>query len=79
MRTFDPEDEEPVKIKGCEVEASTAKALLIIFPDKLKRWVPRSQITDESEVYDDFSEAARGMLVVKRWWAKQANVMKMEA
>ena len=78
-RIIDLEEDTPVKVKDCHVEEASYKALLITFPDKKKRWVPRSQITEDSEVYEDFNEASHGTLVVKRWWAKTVCILHLEA
>jgi hypothetical protein len=54
------------------IKAETAKALLcIIAEDEL--WVPKSQISADSEVQH---RGDRGCLMVTRWWARKAELVE---
>lgn len=50
------------------VEAETDKAILVEIEGE-KRWVPKSQIHDDSEVYSKRSGEGGGSLIVSTWWA----------
>lgn len=67
---------ETAKYDGCTAIRETGKALHVTIPelyggDPINAvWVPKSQIHDDSEVYDA-EEHANGMLVVSEWFATQ--------
>ena len=67
----DDEDEDGIPIDGVRVIRSTEKALLCRLEDGLEVWVPRSVITDDSEVCEQGDE---GTLVVKSWFAQKENL-----
>lgn len=46
--------------------AETAKAIKVILPDNDETWVPKSQVDEDSEVYENNSS---GTLIVTRWFA----------
>lgn len=50
------------------------KALLVVI-DGDEKWVPKSVIHDDSEVFDA-DENARGTLVLKRWWAEENELVE---
>lgn len=54
-----------------KVIKSTEKALLCLIEGK-EVWIPKSQIHDDSEVYDDDHE---GKLVVSEWIAKEKELI----
>lgn len=56
----------------CEGKRSTTKAVLVEFSDGSEHWVPKSQIHEDSDVYD---EDTSGTLIVSRWWAEQADLL----
>lgn len=62
----------PVYFDGCFAKRETDKALLILIPDIDTEavWVPKSQIHDDSEVFDA-GENRRGTLAVTDWLADQ--------
>lgn len=60
-------DEEPVSFDDVKVKHETDRALLCVI-DGTDIWVPKSQITDESEVFDN-EDHNEGVLIVKHWWA----------
>ncbi len=54
--------------------AGTEKALRVqLESEDAPRWIPRSQIHDDSEVYDDKNNAT-GDLVVSRWFAEKEGL-----
>jgi hypothetical protein len=53
------------------VKLETAKALLCVFDDATEKWIPKSVIHDDSEVYKWGTE---GTLVVKQWFAEQEEL-----
>ena len=62
--------EDQVTISGCTAIAETDKALLITYSDGEDFWVPKSQITQDSEVYE---KDGVGDLIVTAWWAKKTG------
>lgn len=58
------------KFPDCQVIRSTPKALCILIPDldDVGKWIPRSVIHDDSEVYDDGHE---GELVLPEWFVRK--------
>jgi hypothetical protein len=64
------------EIEDCEVSRETEKAILVTAPffgeDEL--WVPKSMVTDASDVWD-YSDDGRGpgTLRVERWFAKKED------
>lgn len=46
-------------------------ALLVRLDDGREVWIPKSQISDNSEV---FCEGQRGELVVSRWFAEKEDI-----
>lgn len=69
VRTIRDEDERArtVTLSGVRAIRATEKALLCTIDGK-DEWVPQSQITDDSEVYEPGGE---GDLVVTLWWAEK--------
>jgi len=49
----------------------TDKALLVEFEDGVERWIPKSVIDDDSEVY---KMGTSGTLVVKQWFAEKEEL-----
>ena len=49
---------------------ATDRAVLIKFDDGNEDWIPRTQISTESEVYDKGTE---GTVVITKWLAEQRN------
>ena len=52
----------------CKAIAQTEKALLVNIPDLGEKWIPQSQIDEDSEVNGKGDE---GTLIVKAWFAKR--------
>lgn len=48
----------------------SGKALLVKLATGEEKWIPKSVIHDDSEVYDA-EENAEGEVVVKEWWAEE--------
>ena len=54
---------------------STPKALLVALEDiGEEKWIPRSVIHDDSELYDECDHDA-GEVVVKAWWAQKEQLV----
>jgi hypothetical protein len=49
----------------------TTAALLIQFDDRTEKWIPKSVIHDDSEVFKD---GDTGELVVKNWFAEKEGL-----
>lgn len=65
--------ENTVSFDDCEAAKETDKALLVYFGDLEKKlWVPKSQIHDDSEVWE---EGQSGTLVVTGWWAGKNGLL----
>lgn len=67
-------NEDGVALEGVIALRATERALLCLIPDgeaKRELWVPLSQITDDSEV---FEEGHEGQLVVKWWFAEREGL-----
>lgn len=56
----------------------TAKAICVKLASnpKVDLWVPKSMIDEDSEVYR--LDSGTGELIVKRWWAEKAGLVKSE-
>lgn len=66
---------ECVAIEDVEVVRETEKALLCAFELKNGRqelWIPKSQIHDDSEVYEEDTE---GVLVIPEWLAIEKGLV----
>lgn len=59
-----------VRIEDAYAKAETDKALLVVI-DGDQHWIPKSQITDDSEVY---AEDHRGDLVITDFIAEQRGL-----
>lgn len=59
------------EFEGVKSIKSTDKALLCLIDGK-EVWIPRSQIHEDSEVYEDDHE---GKLVVSEWIAKEKELI----
>lgn len=68
------DDREPVEIEGVVAEHETALALLCVLPvgkGQEEKWIPKSQITDDSEVYEKGDE---GKLIITGWYAEKEGL-----
>ena len=64
----------PESLGHGKVVKSSDKALQIELTDLGEtRWVPRSMIHDNSEVYDDGANK-EGDIVVNQWWAEKEGL-----
>lgn len=61
------EEQESVKFKNAECIRETARALLVRF-DGRERWIPKSAVHDDSEVYGNLKDNSKGTLVIVGWW-----------
>ncbi len=60
-----------VEIEDVEVKKETEKALLCLIDGK-ELWIPKSQIDDDSEV---FEEGHYGTLIITQWIAEQKELV----
>jgi hypothetical protein len=70
FRDEDDDSDSTAQFNDVRATAATAKALLCVVGGE-EHWVPRSQIHDNSEVYEKGHE---GKLVVTAWWADKAGL-----
>lgn len=64
-----------VEFDDAVVERETDMALLVRLPDQEESvWFPKSQVDDDSEVFDD-DENSRGKLVVSEWIAQEKGLI----
>lgn len=67
-------DADSVNLGPCQVIAATEKAIKVqLESEDSPRWVPKSQIHDDSEAFDA-KDNATGDLVVKRWFAEKEGL-----
>ena len=61
-------------VHDCKAIRESDKAILVTHNDwDTPQWFPKSQITDDSEVYKDNTE---GVLIISMWIAKQKGIVK---
>lgn len=65
--------DDQARFEDAEVMRETDKALLINIEGE-EKWVPKSVIDDDSEVFDG-RENRKGALVLKLWWAEQEGLV----
>lgn len=64
----------PVSLGDGEVLQEREKALLVSLLDlDVERWIPKSVLHDNSEVYDG-EENSEGEVIVKAWWAEKEGL-----
>lgn len=63
--------EETATIRGVSCTMDTAKAIKVTDFAGFEEWVPRSQIHDDSEVWE---RGHTGDLVVSGWWAQKNGI-----
>jgi hypothetical protein len=76
MRTISDEDRgsnEGIALGRARAVGETPKALRVEL-DGEERWIPKSQIHDDSEVYGADEDNSEGELIVKRWWAEKEGL-----
>lgn len=61
---------DPVEIEEVTVVRETEKALLCKI-EGVEHWIPKSQINDDSEVYE---EGGEGTLIIPRWLADEKGI-----
>lgn len=64
----DDSGSDPFSMGQASILRVTPKALLVLTEDGEERWVPKSVIHDDSEVFDEGHE---GELIVQQWWAEK--------
>lgn len=65
-------EDETCEFDDCVCVSETAKAILVRCGDK-QCWVPKSQVSDDSEVYG-YEDA--GKLIVKAWFAEKEGLFE---
>ena len=60
-----------VRIEDCEIVKATDLAVLVRIGGEVEKWIPQSQISDDSEVW---REGDTGDLVIKAWWAEKEGL-----
>ncbi len=81
MRTIRDEDrfrsdDETVSFEDVRAIQETDRALLVEL-DGEEKWIPKSVIHDDSEVWTmrgDEDEGREGKLIVKGWWARKEGL-----
>lgn len=64
------EFDEGVRIENVYVSRATDKALLCVIDDE-EKWIPKSVVHDDSEVWKEFDE---GTLILKTWFAEKEGL-----
>lgn len=59
-----------IQFQNAVCKRETEKALLVEIEGE-EHWVPKSQIHEDSEV---FERGGEGLLVVSKWWAKRQGL-----
>lgn len=59
------------EFENVEVVQETTEAILVQFPSRKETWIPKSQVTDDSEVWED---GQYGTLVVTDWFAEKEGL-----
>lgn len=67
------EGDKTVTFNDVSVMKETDAALLVVIDD-LEHWIPKSQISDDSEVFDA-NENSSGALIVSEWIVKQKGLI----
>lgn len=65
------EETEAVNLGPVVVKHETDKALLVRMEDQTERWIPKSQIHDDSDVYRKNQD---GELKVTKWFAEKEGL-----
>jgi len=63
---------EPVEFPDCVADRETPLAVRVHIPGFDPVWIPKSQILDASEVYED---GHRGTLVIPEWLATEKGLV----
>lgn len=59
--------------EGVEFIAATDKAVRVEIEGD-QYWVPKSQISEDSEIDGDSKKGDVGTLIATKWWAEQENL-----
>jgi len=65
-------DDDVVSFDQCRAIAETDAAILVDIPGHGKVWIPKSQVDDDSEVYEDGTD---GTLVITEWMAIEKGLV----
>lgn len=66
-------NDKTVSLNDAVCTKETDAALLCVIEGE-EHWIPKSQVSDDSEVFDD-QDNAEGTLVVSEWIAKQRGLV----
>jgi hypothetical protein len=69
---IDDYDEKNVTVQDVLAVHETDKAIKVDFGELGEQWIPKSQIHEDSEVYED---GHHGDLIISRWIAKQKGLL----
>lgn len=61
-----------IEFTGCRGIKETALAVLVDIPGIGEKWIPKSQIDDDSEVWEEGNE---GTLVITEWFALERGLV----
>lgn len=64
-------DTQVVEIDDCFCSRETEKAILVMLPDNDEKWIPKSQVHDDSEVFEDGNH---GVLIISKWFADKEDL-----
>lgn len=64
--------DDKVELDVVEVKKDSGKALLCVFDTGDEEWIPKSQIDDDSEVWEEGQE---GTLVIPLWLAEEKGLV----
>ena len=68
-------DREPVECGFFEVLRTTQDAILVSDDGEDGEWIPRSQVSDESEIRDDAMIGDEGTLWLPEWLANEKGLV----
>jgi hypothetical protein len=67
-------NDKTVAFDNAKVSKMTDLALLVSIDDGEEMWIPKSQVSPDSEVFDD-GENSSGKLVITEWIATQKGLV----
>jgi hypothetical protein len=63
---------EPADFDDVKCIAETTDAILVVMDDGKEHWIPKSQVHDDSEVYEKGGE---GKLIISQWIAEEKGLV----
>lgn len=71
-----PDFRDKAEFEGCVVIRATANAVLIRGLEEEDIWIPKSQIDDDSEVWNDTTDGkGPGRLIISEWCATEKGLI----